>query len=86
MFENLKMAPPDAILGLTAAFKEDPNPRKINLGVGVYQDAKGRTPVLPSVQAAEERLLDAGPIEGYLPIDGAPDYASLVQALVFGAG
>ena len=86
MFENLKMAPPDAILGLTAAFKEDPNPRKINLGVGVYQDANGRTPVLPSVQAAEERLLDAGPIEGYLPIDGAPDYASLVQALVFGAG
>ena len=47
MFERLDMAPPDAILGLTAAFREDPNPRKINLGVGVYQDSQGRTPVLP---------------------------------------
>ncbi len=85
MFERLEMAPPDAILGLTAAFREDPNPRKINLGVGVYQDSQGRTPVLPSVEAAEQRVLQAGPIEGYLPIDGLPEYAALVQALVFGA-
>jgi len=85
MFERLDMAPPDAILGLTAAFREDPNPRKINLGVGVYQDSQGRTPVLPSVEAAEQRVLQAGPIEGYLPIDGLPEYAALVQALVFGA-
>jgi aspartate/tyrosine/aromatic aminotransferase len=84
MFERLEMAPPDAILGLTAAFREDPNPRKINLGVGVYQDSEGRTPVLPSVQAAEQRVLLAGPIEGYLPIDGSPQYAALVQGLVFG--
>ncbi len=83
MFERLDMAPPDAILGLTAAFREDPNPRKINLGVGVYQDSQGRTPVLPSREAA--RVLQAGPIEGYLPIDGLPEYAALVQALVFGA-
>jgi len=78
MFERLDMAPPDAILGLTAAFREDPNPRKINLGVGVYQDSQGRTPVLPSVEAAEQRVLQAGPIEGYLPIDGLPEYAALV--------
>lgn len=86
MFEKLEMAPPDAILGLTAAFKEDPNPNKINLGVGVYQDADGKTSVLPCVQAAEERLLEAGPIEGYLPIDGAPEYAAVVQGLVLGEG
>ena len=86
MFDKLEMAPPDAILGLTAAFKEDPNPNKINLGVGVYKDARGKTPALPSVQAAETRLLEAGPLEGYLPIDGAPEYAALVQTLVFGAG
>ncbi|MFO7974673.1 MAG: amino acid aminotransferase [Candidatus Hydrogenedentota bacterium] len=84
MFEKLEMAPPDAILGLTAAFKADPNADKINLGVGVYQDANGRTAALPCVEAAEKRLLKAGPIEGYLPIDGAPEYAAVVQALVFG--
>lgn len=86
MFEKLEMAPPDAILGLTAAFKEDPNPDKINLGVGVYQDADGKTPVLPCVQAGEERLLEAKPVEGYLPIDGSPEFATLLQALVFGEG
>ena len=42
MFESLEMAPPDAILGLTEAFNKDPNPHKINLSVGVYQDANGR--------------------------------------------
>ncbi len=85
MFEKLEMAPPDAILGLAAAFNEDPNPDKINLGVGVYMDAHGRTPGLACVQAAEKRLLDAAPVEGYLPIDGAPEYGALVQELVFGA-
>ena len=46
MFENVKVAPPDPILGLTELFKADPNPEKINLSVGVYQDATGKTPVL----------------------------------------
>ena len=45
MFEQLENAPPDAILGLTEAFKKDPNPDKINLGVGVYKDATGATPI-----------------------------------------
>ncbi len=59
MFESLTAAPPDAILGLTEAFKKDSNPDKINLGVGVYKDASGVTPILDCVKQAERRLLDA---------------------------
>ena len=57
MFNDLQMAPPDAILGLTEAFKADPNPNKINLGVGVYKDQDGKTPVFSAVKAAEQKLL-----------------------------
>ena len=57
MFEQFTPAPPDAILGLTEAFKKDPNPKKVNLGVGIYKDAQGRTPILASVKRAEERIL-----------------------------
>lgn len=85
MFERLDMAPPDAILGLTEAFKNDPNPKKINLGVGVYKDAQDRTPVLESVKRAEERLLRDETTKGYLPITGESSYAAAVQSLLFGA-
>ena len=84
MFEKLEMAPPDPILGLTAAFKEDPHPHKINLGVGVYKDAKGDTPVFASVKKAEERILARETTKTYLPIEGAPEYARAVQELLFG--
>ena len=56
MFEKLTAAPPDAILGLTEAFKKDPNPHKVNLGVGIYKDAQGKTPILKAVKRAEERI------------------------------
>jgi aspartate/tyrosine/aromatic aminotransferase len=85
MFETFTPAPPDAILGLTEAFKKDPNPKKINLGVGVYKDAQGRTPVLDSVKQAEERLLANENTKNYLSIDGSPEYAAAVQELLFGA-
>lgn len=85
MFEQFTPAPPDAILGLTEAFRKDPNPRKINLGVGVYKDAAGRTPVLASVKRAEERLLESEATKSYLDIDGSPAYAAAVQELLFGA-
>jgi aspartate/tyrosine/aromatic aminotransferase len=86
MFETLTPAPPDAILGLTDAFRNDPNPRKINLGVGVYKDSQGRTPILRSVKRAEERLLTSETTKSYLAIDGSPLYARAVQDLLFGAG
>ncbi len=85
MFERLEMAPPDAILGLTEAFKKDPRPEKINLGVGVYKDAKNDTPVLASVKAAERLLLEKEATKNYMPMPGDPAYGKLVQGLVFGA-
>ncbi len=85
MFEQLEMAPPDAILGLTEAFKKDTNPDKINLGVGVYKDEQGTTPVLACVTEAERRMLAAGATKSYLPISGAADYAQLVQHLLLGS-
>ena len=86
MFNTLEMAPPDPILGLTEAFRQDPNPEKINLSVGVYQDASGRTPVLETVKAAEQRLLESETSKSYMPISGAPEYAAAVQELLFGPG
>jgi aspartate/tyrosine/aromatic aminotransferase len=53
MFETVKTAPPDPILGLSEAFAQDPRPHKINLAVGVYKDAQGGTPVLAVVKQAE---------------------------------
>ena len=84
MLETIQAAPPDAILGLSEAFKSDPNPNKINLGVGVYKDATGKTPILPSVKTAEERILKSETSKSYLPIDGSPDFAAATQALLFG--
>jgi len=84
MFESISPAPPDAILGLTEAFKADPHPEKINLGVGVFKDDQGRTPVLSSVKKAESKLLEAEDTKTYLPISGSPEYASGVQGLLFG--
>lgn len=84
MFQSIPLAPPDSILGLTAAYKSEPNPNKVNLGVGVYKDASGQTPILKSVKLAEERLLQSEKSKSYLPIDGAPEYGQLVQALMLG--
>lgn len=86
MFENVETAPADPILGLTEAFNKDPRPEKINLGVGVYKDASGKTPVLASVKAAERRLLDEETTKNYLPIEGDATYDRCVQELLFGGG
>ncbi len=85
MFETISPAPEDSILGLTEAFKEDPNPNKVNLGVGVYKDGGGQTPVLSTVKEAEERLLRSEATKSYLPIDGLAAYATLSQEIVFGS-
>jgi aspartate/tyrosine/aromatic aminotransferase len=85
MLEHITAAPPDAILGLTEAFKLDAHPHKINLGAGVFVDEQGRTPILASVKAAEAALLAGATTKSYLPIAGDPQYRRLVQELVFGA-
>ena len=85
MLEHITAAPPDAILGLTEAFKQDVNPLKINLGAGVFVDEQGRTPILASVKAAEAALLAGATTKSYMPIAGDPVYRRLVQEMVFGA-
>ncbi len=85
LFTAVEMAPRDPILGLSEQFNTDPNPAKVNLGVGVYFDDKGKLPVLACVAAAEKQLLEAPKPKGYLPIDGIATYDKAVQALVFGA-
>ena len=81
----VELAPRDPILGVTEAFNADPNPAKVNLGVGVYYDDAGKIPLLESVKAAERELTDKAAPRGYLPIDGIAAYDTSVQALVFGA-
>ena len=84
MFEKLEMAPADPILGLTEAFNNDPNPAKVNLGVGVYKDETGVTPVMNSVRRAERMLLETETTKSYLPIPGAPAYGEVVRSFLFG--
>lgn len=87
LFEQVTAAPPDPILGLTEAFRADPNPDKINLTVGVYQDETGVSPVLECVKEAEKRLANLdNTSKSYLPINGHPDYLGHTQRLVFGDG
>jgi aromatic-amino-acid transaminase len=82
---QVEMAPRDPILGVTEAFNADPNPNKVNLGVGVYYDDNGKVPLLECVRRAERQLIESAPPRSYLPIDGLPEYDRAVQALVFGA-
>ncbi len=85
LFSAVEMAPRDPILGLNEQFNADPNPKKVNLGVGVYFDDNGKLPLLQCVQAAEKAMMEQPSARGYLPIDGIAAYDSAVKALVFGA-
>lgn len=85
MFASVSVQPPDAIFGLLEAFAADSNPQKINLSVGVYKDAQGRTPILNVVREAEKRLLTDETSKAYRPIAGDPIYGELVRKLLFGA-
>jgi aromatic-amino-acid transaminase len=85
ILKNVEMAPRDPILGVTEAYNADPNPNKVNLGVGVYCDDSGKVPVLESVRRAEQMLAENPLPRNYLPIDGLKAYDEAVQAIVFGA-
>ena len=84
MFEQVSMAAADPILGLTDAFKKDQRVEKINLGVGIYKNESGLTPILASVKEAEKRLLAEETTKSYLTIEGIAAYGSAVQTLLFG--
>ncbi|WP_413723797.1 amino acid aminotransferase [Sodalis sp. RH16] len=85
MFENIPLAPADPILGLLDLFRADPRPNKINLGIGVYKDETGQTPVLTSVKKAEQILLESEITKNYLGIDGLAAFGQCTQVLLFGA-
>jgi len=84
MFENLKPVALDPILGLMAAFKSDVRTQKIDLGVGVYQDDHGRTPVMASVKEAESRLMELETTKSYQGMAGDPEYNQRMMGLLFG--
>ena len=85
MFESLQAASADAILGLIAEHSSDPRAEKIDLGVGVYRTAEGKTPVLDVVKRAEKILLDSQDSKAYIGTAGAADFNAAMQALTFGA-
>ena len=85
MFEKVTAAPADPILGLTEEFRNDKRSHKINLGVGIYKNDAGDTPILNTVKKAEKILLDTEKTKNYLSIEGNAEYGLLVQQLLFGA-
>jgi aromatic-amino-acid transaminase len=84
IFTQVELAPADPILGLTDEFKADTRTNKVNLGVGIYKNEAGLTPILESVKLAEQRLLETEESKNYLGIEGVQAYNSAVQALLFG--
>jgi len=84
MFEKLETLPPDPILGLSAAFREDPSPDKVDLSVGVYKDRSGTTPVMAAVREAERAILDAQSTKVYLPPAGVPGFREAIFSLALG--
>ncbi len=84
MFQSLQPLPPDPILGLSAAFKADSNPEKVDLGIGVYKDEHGNTPIMKAVKLAEESLLRSQATKSYIGPTGAPDYNETIARMVLG--
>lgn len=81
----MEMGPPDAILGVTEAFKKDTNPKKMNLGVGAYRDDNGKPFILPCVKEAEKKVTAANMDHEYLPIVGNVKFCQAAAELAFGA-
>jgi len=84
-WKNVPLAPPDAILGVTQAFRKDPSPMKVNLGVGAYRDNTGKPFVLGCVRKVEKMLLDAKDHNHeYIPQTGLAEYNKVAKELAFG--
>jgi len=84
LFENLEALPPDAILKLIAEYRDDPRGQKIDLGVGVYRDQHGATPILDVVKQAEQLIIGEQQSKAYLGSGGDPDCNAAIQQLIFG--
>lgn len=86
MFNSLIAMPADPILGLLTQYREDTHPQKVDLGVGVYKDPTGVTPILSCVKKAEKFRLDTETTKVYIGPTGSPQFNTLVTELAFGAG
>jgi aspartate aminotransferase len=84
MFETLPLLPPDTILGLAAACREDPNPDKVDLTVGIYMDEQGLCPVFEAVKQAQQTLVQEEVSKAYLPPVGVEAFNLGIQRLVLG--
>lgn len=85
-FAAIGRVPGDPILGLMESYAKDTNPQKFDLGVGVYKDAQGLTPILRAVKRAEQRLVEQQTTKTYIGGHGDPAFGRLVSELVLGAG
>ena len=86
LLDGLEEQPSDSLLALISLCEADPRPDKIDVGVGVYRDGDGRTPILRAVKAAEARLLESQETKTYLGSRGDVRFTELVKAVVFGDG
>ncbi len=86
MFETLKLLPADPILGLSQAYAQDTNPNKVDLGVGVYKNDLGQTPIMAAVKEAEKILLATATTKSYTPPAGIPGANEVAVRLIYGAG
>ncbi|MDC1089822.1 aspartate/tyrosine/aromatic aminotransferase [Emcibacteraceae bacterium] len=84
LFSGLALLGDDAILLVSKMFRECDNPNKVDLGVGVYKDAEGRTAILKSVKKAEKYLVENQETKTYISPAGNPDFNTLVQAMMIG--
>ncbi|MDX5358476.1 MAG: aminotransferase class I/II-fold pyridoxal phosphate-dependent enzyme, partial [Rhodobacterales bacterium] len=84
MLERLKPQPEDKIIQLMALFRDDPRPIKVDLGVGVYKDASGHTPIMRAVREAGKRLWDAETTKTYVALGGDPGFHAAMAGLVLG--
>jgi len=84
LFQNLKPLPPDAIIGVMALFREDDDPNKVDLSVGVYQDDNGNTPILEAVRIAEQQILQEQSTKSYVGIAGNIGFNERMEMMLFG--
>ena len=84
IFKNIREQPPDKILALMTAFKDDPREQKLDLGVGVYKDSNGNTPIMRSIKAAEKKWWEIENSKSYVGLVGDPAFSDAIISLVLG--
>ena len=85
IFKNIQNQPPDKILALMTAFKDDPREQKLDLGVGVYKDSNGNTPIMRSIKAAEKKWWEIENSKSYVGLVGDPAFSDAIISLVLGS-